>query len=63
MPLITYHYCAEKHSPSGYTDYSDGILESGKPLTASDYVDARNYISKASAWEDDNFVITSLTRL
>lgn len=60
---IAYHYCAIKGLPDGTTAYSDGIVQSDRPIATDDLPAVRAEIAGAKGWEDGSFNIISLTRL
>ena len=60
---IAYHYCAIKGLSDGTTAYSDGIVQSDRPIIADDLPAVRTEIAHAKGWEDGSFNIISLTRL
>ena len=60
---IAYHYCAINGLPDGTTAYSDGIVQSDRPIATDDLPAVRAEIAGAKGWEDGSFNIISLTRL
>lgn len=61
--MIAYHYCAIKGLPDGSTAYSDGIVQSDRPMMAGDLPNLRAEIGAGKGWEAGSFNILSLTRL
>ena len=61
--MAKFHYCAMRQGEMGAIIYTDGFLMVEEKVPNLNYKQLRQVIGEETEWEDDNFIILSLTMI
>lgn len=61
--MAKFHYCAMRQGEMGTHLYADGFLTVEDKVPNLNYKQIRKVISEKTGWDDDKFVILSLTMI